>query len=93
MPDPNHLRILEKGVKAFNDWREKNPFIFPNIVKANLSGADLSGTDLNRAHLSEANLSEADLSGADLRGADLRDTDLRQAIFELRYDSCYHFNK
>ena len=73
MPDPNHLRILEKGVKAFNDWREKNPFIFPNIVKANLSGADLSG--------------------ADLRGADLRDTDLRQAIFELRYDSCYHFNK
>ena len=79
MPDPKHLRILEKGVKAFNDWREKNPYIFPNIVKANLSGADLSGADLSRAHLSEANLSEADLSGADLRGANLRRADLSRA--------------
>ena len=79
MPDPKHLRILEKGVKTFNDWREKNPYIFPNIVKANLSGADLSGADLSRAHLSEANLSEADLSGADLRGANLRRADLSRA--------------
>ena len=34
MPDPNHLRLLEKGVKAFNDWREKNPYIIANLVKA-----------------------------------------------------------
>jgi uncharacterized protein YjbI with pentapeptide repeats len=79
MPDPKHLRILEKGVKAFNDWREKNPFIFANFVKANLSGADLSGANLSRAHLSEANLSEADLSGANLRGANLRRADLSKA--------------
>lgn len=79
MPDPKHLRILEKGVKSFNAWREKNPFIFANLVKANLSGADLSGANLSRLHLSEANLSEADLSGADLRGANLKKADLSRA--------------
>jgi uncharacterized protein YjbI with pentapeptide repeats len=79
MPDPEHLRILKKGVKAFNYWREKNPFIFTNLVKANLSGADLRGADLSRVHLSEANLSEANLSGADLRGANLKKADLSRA--------------
>ena len=53
MPDPKHLRILEKGVKTFNDWREKNPFIFTNLVKADLSGMDLSGANLSRVHLSD----------------------------------------
>lgn len=79
MPDPKHLRILEKGVKAFNDWRENNPFIFTNLVKADLSGMDLSGANLSRVDLSEANLSEADLSGADLRWANLKMADLSRA--------------
>ena len=79
MPDPKHLRILEKGVKAFNDWREKNPFIYTNLIKANLSGADLSRANLSKVNLSEANLSKADLSGADLRGANLKMADLSLA--------------
>jgi len=61
--DPEHLRILKQGVKAFNGWREKNPDIVFNLVKADLSGVDLSGANLKRVHLSEANLSESDLSG------------------------------
>ncbi len=79
MPDPKHLRIFEKGVKAFNDWREKNPFTIANLAKANLSGSDLSGANLSRVHLSEANLSKADLSGADLRRANLKRADLSSA--------------
>ncbi len=79
MPDPKHLSMLEKGVKAFNDWRERNPFIHTNLVKANLSGADLRRANLSKVDLSEANLSKADLSGADLRGANLKMADLSLA--------------
>jgi len=82
MPDPKHLRKLEKGVKAFNYWREKNPFSFTNLVKANLSRANLRGVNFSKVHLSEANLSEADLSGADLRGANLKKADLSRADFK-----------
>jgi uncharacterized protein YjbI with pentapeptide repeats len=85
MPDIKHLRILEKGVKAFNAYREKKPFIFINLVKANLSGADLSGANLSRVHLSEANLSEANLGGADLRGANLKGADLSKADLKQAY--------
>ena len=79
MPNPKHLRILEKGVNVFNDWRGKNPFIIPNLVKANLSGADLSGANLSRVQLGEANLSAANLNGADLRRANLKRADLSSA--------------
>jgi len=92
MPDPNHLKILEKGVKAFNVWREKKPFIFTNLVKANLGGADLSGANLSRVHLSEANLSEADLSGADLRGANLKKADLNGADLKQAHLRDAHLN-
>jgi hypothetical protein len=78
MADPEHLRILKKGVEVFNKWREENPFIEPNLCGANLSEANL-----HRADLSEANLREADLSGADLRGVNFRGANFSEAILVM----------
>ncbi len=69
MADPKHLRILEQGVKAFNQWREKNPYVVSNLANANLRRADLSG---------------ADLRGADLRDADLRKAIFENTIISSR---------
>jgi uncharacterized protein YjbI with pentapeptide repeats len=44
-------------VTAWNEWREENPYIFPDLSEANLSKADLSKANLGGADLSEANLS------------------------------------
>jgi uncharacterized protein YjbI with pentapeptide repeats len=94
MAEPEHLKILNKGIKAFNKWRRENSIKTVNLVKADLSGAilskadlrraDLSGailieTDLSKADLSGAFLSKANLSGADLSGADLSEADLSEA--------------
>jgi len=38
MANREHLEILKRGVKAWNEWREKNP-----DVKPDLRGADLKG--------------------------------------------------
>lgn len=57
MANPEHLKILKQGVKAWNNWRKVNPHLKPDLSKANLteigftgiSGANLSGADLRKA--------------------------------------------
>ena len=84
MANPEHLAKLKKGVKRWNQWREQNPRIEPdlsgaNLQKAYLYGANLSGTDLSKADLRGRYLTEGDLSGAHLSGANLRGAHLREA--------------
>ena len=68
-----HLKILQQGVAAWNEWREKNPELIPDLRKANLGKAHLCLADFNEANLRGANLGEADLSGANLSLANLRE--------------------
>ena len=86
MTNQEDLIILKQGVKVWNEWREKNPDIKPNLISTNLSGAKLSdanlsgalfyGADLLKANLRSADLSRAVLHCKSLRGADLREADL-----------------
>jgi len=85
MANEEHLKILNQGVEAWNEWREKNPAITPDLNKANLIMADLSGANLNKAVLIGADLIMTNLSGAnlilaDLSGADLCEADLNKAV-------------
>jgi len=64
MANKEHLKILKQGVEAWNQWREKNSKITPDLSDAHLSGANLAG-----ANLSGANLKETTLDGAILAGA------------------------
>jgi len=80
MANTDHVNILlEQGVEAWNQWREENPNITPDLEEANLREAALHGADLSGAHLSEANLFRAHLGGANLRGANLRGANLIRA--------------
>jgi uncharacterized protein YjbI with pentapeptide repeats len=93
MANQEHLDLLKKGVKIWNQWREEDQEIgFFN--DADLTGADLSGNNfdnfnftrahlegahLERAHLNGTNLYEAALYKAHLSGARLSGADLRGA--------------
>jgi hypothetical protein len=71
MANPEHLEILKRGVKEWNEWRAENIDVRPDLSEENLdgaklSGADLSFTDLGGATLIGANLIEVCLGGADL---------------------------
>jgi uncharacterized protein YjbI with pentapeptide repeats len=89
MADQEQVELLKKGVAAWNEWREDNTQVVPDLQGADLRGYVLQGvnfketnlcnTMLRGADLNEADLSDAKLSGADLNGATLILTNLSGA--------------
>jgi uncharacterized protein YjbI with pentapeptide repeats len=84
MADTKHLKIISRGVNAWNKWRDKEPGVTPNLIGAKLSGAKLSranlaGAKLTWGYLTEADLEQANLVGADLSWANLSGVDLSNA--------------
>jgi hypothetical protein len=72
MADRSHLDILGQGVEAWNEWREQNPSIMPDLSRADLSEADLSGAGPDGDMAGPGGfVAGADLSGVDLSRADL----------------------
>ena len=51
MANEEHLKIIKQGVNAWNQWRERNPDIIPDLSKADLRGARFSKINLNRVIL------------------------------------------
>ena len=90
MANPEHLNLLKQGVEEWNQWREDNPRVQPdlcdaplggtNLIELNLSNADLRRADLVNAYLMGASLISANLMAANLSEADLFGVDLREAI-------------
>jgi uncharacterized protein YjbI with pentapeptide repeats len=69
--NPEHLEILKQGVLVWNEWRDKNKGITPN-----LRSADLRGYNLQKAHLYKTLLDDVTFSGSDLSGASFADSHL-----------------
>lgn len=72
-----HPAILRRGVTEWNEWRNANPEVIPDLHMASLGGRDLRGANLRNANLEWADVLFSDLSGADLRGANLYGVDAR----------------
>jgi uncharacterized protein YjbI with pentapeptide repeats len=78
--DEAQLKLLrEKGVEAWNSWREMSPEDSPDLRGANLTGINLRAAELSRVDLTTARLSRADLTQATLTAAKLSKADFSQA--------------
>jgi Pentapeptide repeats (8 copies) len=88
LADSEHVEVLRRGPRSWNDWRRQNPTTVPNLIRLSLSAAErqmgtvnggpvnLASARLRGASLRFATLSGANLAGADLSGADLTDARL-----------------
>lgn len=81
MANPEHLEILQRGVKAWNTWRKENPLIIPNLSSAQLSYLNYRNINFSQANLFDASIYDANLSGASLIFANLSFTDLNTTTF------------
>jgi len=69
LANPEHVRILKRGVEVWNQWRSENPGIQPNLRGQSFKGQDLSGADFSGADIRSADFSKATLRGANFSGA------------------------
>ena len=86
MANEEHLKVLDQGVLAWNEWRLNYPEIMPDLQNAKLRGAVLSvespPEDVKEITRVFAFIG-VDLSGTDLRGADLSQAQIREG--SLKY--------
>jgi TIR domain/Pentapeptide repeats (8 copies) len=83
MANPDHLKILEQGVKVWNKWRKENRHEAPD-----LSGIIRKDTSLQGIDLTDCNLSHADFTGTNLNNASFRNADLVNAnLWYAKLDS------
>ena len=71
MANRAHIAMLKRGVEAWNDWRQKNPHITPDLSQVTVPARALGGANLAHANLTLSSLPFAILEDADLSGANL----------------------
>jgi uncharacterized protein YjbI with pentapeptide repeats len=84
--NPQHVEILNQGVRAWNRWRLDNPTIRPDLRGASMRGLELdrinlSNTDLQYAEFYQAQLVEADFSNSNLTYVGFGEATLGRAKF------------
>ncbi|MGF7212935.1 uncharacterized protein YjbI with pentapeptide repeats [Skermanella aerolata] len=78
MADEDHLKRLNE-IETWNQWRESDGDVVPDLSEADLSKTLIGRADLNNADLTGANLSGANLVGARLAKAKLDSANLKEA--------------
>lgn len=80
MANPEHLRILQQGVHAWNSWRITEPGVRPDLTRADLRRAGLNGADFRSADMREVTLFQAGLNSANFTAADLQGATLNRSF-------------
>ncbi len=82
MANPEHFDMINQDVEAWNEWREENPDIRPDLSEVNLIIPTLSMADLTDVNFYGTDLTGVDFQGADLEGANLESANLLTAVFD-----------
>ncbi|GEM_PF-2903680 len=82
MANPEHFEIINKDVEDWNEWREDNPDIKPDLSETNLIIPSLALANLTDVNFYGTDLTGVDFHGADLEGANLENANLLTAVFD-----------
>lgn len=97
MANDGHLEILDQGIKFWNEWREENREIRPNLsllksYDSDMMKIDLIGCILNKVLFKGVDLSESNLNEANLINAKFDDVWCYKSNFSRSKIINAHFN-
>jgi|GEM_PF-3042508 len=79
MANIEHFSLLAKGISVWNEWRNNNPEIIPDLSDANLQGMYLECVNFEKVNLTGANLSQCKLRWARFDGAAIDNINIEEA--------------
>jgi DNA-binding transcriptional regulator YiaG len=82
-PNKKHLKVLRRGVTAWNKWRDKNPDVIPELTGIELNDEDLDRINLTKADLRSVKFENVNLNGSLLENANLEGSKLKHVSFIL----------
>jgi len=82
MANPKHVKILKQGVEVWNEWRNANWDVIPDLSGETLRNENFGSINLAQSLLKKINLRGVQISGADFIGSDLRGAKLENAYFQ-----------
>lgn len=85
MANLEHLEILNQGVNIWNNWRDNNPNIYPDLHGADLISKDLENINFSKTILVNVQLNHAKLAHADFSDANMVSIVLRDATLDDAY--------
>ncbi len=85
MANLEHLEILNQGVNVWNNWRDNNPNIYPDLHGADLISKDLENINFSKTILVNVQLNHAKLAHADFSDANMVSIVLRDATLDDAY--------
>ncbi|MDF0676926.1 MAG: pentapeptide repeat-containing protein [Nitrospira sp.] len=81
---------IKRGVGSWNNWRQGDPTLFPDLGRVDLTDLDVFGANFRNVNLQKANLTKVkniqgtNLGGANLSGAELpQDAELFDALSQV----------
>lgn len=80
MANEEQLKLLQQGIKVWNQWRKENASVAIHLQWAKFRRAKLEEIDLSYADLRKADLREAKLTRANLRGAKIQESKVQRAL-------------
>lgn len=80
MANAEHVDIFKRGISVWNEWRQANPSIAPDLSGAKCTDLELARIDFHEADLAGADFSNSFLGYANLRGAGCTKAIFRNAI-------------
>ena len=79
MANEEHLKILKQGIVVWNQWRDENFDVLPDLRQANLSSMNLDEVNFNKVNLNTTILDDTNFHRANLRSAKLNGSSLCKA--------------
>ena len=82
MANPEHLKILSRGVDEWNRWRAENPGVEPDLREVHLNAEILVGINFSNTFLLEATIINSEAALADFTGAFLKEVNFNETNLE-----------
>jgi hypothetical protein len=83
----DHIKILKQGVKTWNQWREDNPAVIPQLSKVDFGDLlgiphDLTSINLRNAYIENSSFFSLDLDNSNFEGAILQNSNCYGTSFK-----------